>query len=44
MGVGAHRWPTYNVADMGVTLGVLYLAISFFLLESRDDAVRGRDG
>jgi len=29
MGLGAHRWPTYNVADIGVTLGVLFLAASF---------------
>lgn len=29
MGFGAHRWPTYNVADIGVTLGVLFLAASF---------------
>lgn len=27
MGVGSHRWPTYNVADIGVTIGVLLLAI-----------------
>jgi signal peptidase II len=27
MGIGSHRWPTYNVADIGVTIGVLFLAI-----------------
>lgn len=27
MGIGSHRWPTYNVADIGVTVGVLLLAI-----------------
>lgn len=29
IGIGLHRWPTFNVADIGVTLGVLYLAASF---------------
>ncbi len=26
MGIGSHRWPTFNVADIGVTIGVLFLA------------------
>jgi signal peptidase II len=26
VGVGAHRWPTFNVADMGVSVGALLLA------------------
>ncbi len=29
MGIGLHRWPTYNVADIGLTLGVAYLALAF---------------
>lgn len=29
MGIGPHRWPTYNVADIGLTLGVAYLALAF---------------
>jgi signal peptidase II len=33
MGFGAHRWPTYNIADVGVTLGVLYLAATFITTE-----------
>jgi signal peptidase II len=35
VGIGAHRWPTFNVADIGVTLGVLHLAIGFLFLEGR---------
>jgi signal peptidase II len=26
VGVGVHRWPTFNVADMGVSVGALLLA------------------
>ena len=26
VGVGAHRWPTFNVADMGVSVGAVVLA------------------
>lgn len=33
MGIGVHRWPTYNVADIGLTLGVLYLAATFLTTE-----------
>ncbi len=33
MGFGVNRWPTYNVADIGVTLGVLYLAAAFITTE-----------
>lgn len=33
MGFAAHRWPTYNIADIGVTLGVLYLAATFITSE-----------
>lgn len=29
MGIGSHRWPTYNVADMAVTLGALFLITGF---------------
>lgn len=35
MGIGPHRWPTYNVADIGLTLGVIFLAIGFLFLEPR---------
>jgi signal peptidase II len=26
VGIGAHRWPTFNVADMAVTVGAIVLA------------------
>ncbi len=35
IGIGRHRWPTFNVADIGLTLGVLFLALSLVQLESR---------
>ena len=31
IGVGSVRWPTFNVADIALTLGVLYLAVRFAL-------------
>ncbi|HEU5357574.1 MAG TPA: signal peptidase II [Gemmatimonadales bacterium] len=30
VGVGPHRWPTFNVADIGVTTGALVLAWSLW--------------
>jgi signal peptidase II len=35
VGVGSLRWPTFNVADMGVTVGALALAISLWMEDSR---------
>jgi signal peptidase II len=35
-GFGAHRWPVFNVADMGVTIGAILLAISLWREERRD--------
>ncbi len=35
VGVGAMRWPTFNVADMGVTIGAIALAISLWIEDSR---------
>jgi len=29
VGFGNTRWPVFNIADIGVTLGVLYLAVRF---------------
>jgi signal peptidase II len=37
-GMGIHRWPTFNVADMGVTIGALMLAISLWVEDSRTRA------
>ncbi len=35
LGVGMTRWPTFNVADMGVSCGAVALAISFWLEDAR---------
>jgi signal peptidase II len=35
VGIGAHRWPTFNVADSGVTVGVSVLVVWLFLTERR---------
>jgi signal peptidase II len=35
VGVGALRWPTFNVADMGVSCGAVALAISLWLEDAR---------
>ncbi|MGH7560155.1 MAG: signal peptidase II [Gemmatimonadales bacterium] len=40
IGVGAVRWPTFNVADIGVSLGAIALAVSLWL----EDARRARAG
>ena len=31
VGIGAHRWPTFNVADSAITVGAIALAISLWL-------------
>jgi signal peptidase II len=36
MGIGRHRWPVYNVADIGITLGVAILAL--ILLTQREES------
>ena len=35
IGVGATRWPTFNIADIGVSCGAVALAISFWLEDAR---------
>ena len=42
VGIGAMRWPVFNVADMAVTIGAVLLAISLWNEESRprEDADR----
>jgi len=40
VGVGMTRWPTFNVADMGVSCGAIALAVSLWL----EDARRARAG
>lgn len=34
-GIGLHRWPTFNIADMGVTIGAILLAISLWVEDAR---------
>ena len=31
VGIGVHRWPTFNVADMAVTVGAVVLAIVLWI-------------
>ena len=38
LGLGALRWPTFNVADMGVSCGAIALAISLWLEDARTTA------
>jgi signal peptidase II len=37
-GVGAYRWPTFNVADIAVTCGAVALAVSFWREDVRRSA------
>lgn len=39
MGVGEHRWPSFNVADIGISIGAVLLAITFW----REDRAGARD-
>ena len=34
-GIGLHRWPTFNIADMGVTIGAIVLALSLWAEDAR---------
>lgn len=42
VGVGAVRWPTFNVADIGVSCGAIALAISFWLEDGRRARAQAR--
>ena len=35
LGIGVSRWPTFNVADIGVSCGAVALAVSFWLEDAR---------
>lgn len=35
VGVGALRWPTFNLADIGVTCGAVALAVSLWMEDAR---------
>jgi len=41
MGLGRYRWPTFNVADIGISVGVAYLAIGFLLIDLRAKPTAG---
>ncbi|HET9151987.1 MAG TPA: signal peptidase II [Gemmatimonadales bacterium] len=40
VGIGMHRWPTFNIADSGVTCGAIALALSLW----REDMHRAGSG
>jgi signal peptidase II len=42
VGIGIHRWPTFNVADIGVSCGAILLAIS--LWQEDNERERRRTG
>jgi signal peptidase II len=35
MGIGVHRWPVYNAADIAVTAGVVLLLVSYLTVGKR---------
>ncbi len=37
VGLGTHRWPIFNVADMAVSIGAVLLLISFYFEEKDGD-------
>jgi signal peptidase II len=44
LGMGAWRWPTFNVADMAVSCGAIALAISLWREDARRDARESAPG
>jgi len=43
VGIGVHRWPVFNVADMAVSTGAVLLLLSFYM-EERRESDDGGDG
>jgi signal peptidase II len=43
LGVGAWRWPTFNVADMAVSCGAVAFAISLWREDARQEARRAAE-
>lgn len=41
IGLGDLRWPVFNVADIAVTTGAVFLALSLWREERRDDGLDG---
>jgi signal peptidase II len=44
VGLGPHRWPVFNVADMAVSTGAVLLLLSFYLEERRGSEDGGDEG
>jgi signal peptidase II len=42
IGVGARRWPVFNVADIAVTTGAIFLALSLWREDGRQEDDPGR--
>ena len=38
VGIGVHRWPVFNVADMGVSVGAVFLLIYLMRAPRHDEA------
>lgn len=43
VGIGSHRWPVFNVADMAVSTGAILLLVSFYA-EGRQEAAGEKAG
>jgi signal peptidase II len=45
VGIGAARWPTFNVADSAITIGAIALAVSLWLegRQSRGEEARAAE-
>ena len=43
VGIGTHRWPTFNVADMAVTVGAVVLAFVLWQDGREAEAAGGTD-
>ncbi|MCH8934427.1 MAG: signal peptidase II, partial [Gemmatimonadetes bacterium] len=41
VGIGVHRWPTFNIADSAVTVGAIALAFVLWM-EGREEEGAGR--
>lgn len=44
MGIGAYRWPTYNVADIAVTVGAILLIYGFIRHPEKESETEGLAG
>lgn len=44
VGIGAYRWPVFNVADAAVSVGAVLLLVSFYLEERRERHPPGAEG